>query len=580
MAQEVIIVDAGGGGYVTPKQYTATFSIAYYPKYSDVTNVSNGTSVSDTVSTTGSPGSAALSQKVTSTIPTRTGYTFLGWRVDDNDSKSLYSPGQQIDVYVQYGASYTLKLYTRWSINTNSIIYYGNGGSEAPSSQTKNYGSTIYLSSSAPTRTGYVFVNWNTAANGTGTSYSPGQAYSTNADLTLYAIWRAAASVPSLNTQSANIGTAITIYTNRVSSNAVHTLKYSFAGVSGVIAENVSTSYSWTIPTSFYNLLPNSTTGTCTVTCDTYISGTKSGSTQSVQFNVNVPDTIKPTITVSTSVVNEGNVASIIGNSIVQGYSKISFSLSSTPGTGASFSSFSISGPNLPSNLSNTASTIVTNILSSSGPNTWTVYATDSRGRTSTVNTVQISVSAYARPNISPISMHRCDQNGNQDASSGTYLTTRAFYGASNVGANSITSAKVYYRRAGVESGSWTLGVDLTNEAASGSGLWTSPFGSGNIAIEYSYEVKYEVQDSIGVATNQQASDIISYPMPSGAGVSMGIYNDRVRLGGLVEESGFVVDWASKFRNVLAIQNLNAFGMECTIAGEGDNMSLLLTGNK
>jgi hypothetical protein len=68
--------------------------------------------------------------------------------------------------------------------------------------------------------------------------------------------------------------------------------------------------------------------------------------------------------------------------------------------------------------------------------------------------------------------------------------------------------------------------------------------------------------------------------MPGGAGVSMGIYNDRVRLGGFVEEPGFVVDWASKFKNTLAIQNLNSQGMVCTIAGEGDNISLLLTGNR
>ena len=38
--------------------------------------------------------------------------------------------------------------------------------------------------------TGYTFTGWNTKADGTGTSYSAGANYSTNANATLYAEWR------------------------------------------------------------------------------------------------------------------------------------------------------------------------------------------------------------------------------------------------------------------------------------------------------------------------------------------------------------------------------------------------------
>ena len=34
-----------------------------------------------------------------------------------------------------------------------------------------------------------MFVEWNTASDGTGTSYDPGDTYSADADVTLYAIW-------------------------------------------------------------------------------------------------------------------------------------------------------------------------------------------------------------------------------------------------------------------------------------------------------------------------------------------------------------------------------------------------------
>lgn len=72
-----------------------------------------------------------------------------------------------------------------------SYVYYNaNGGSGAPSTQTKMYGSVLTLSTTRPTRAGYMFVAWNTNQDGTGANYSPGQSYNVDANLTLYAIWR------------------------------------------------------------------------------------------------------------------------------------------------------------------------------------------------------------------------------------------------------------------------------------------------------------------------------------------------------------------------------------------------------
>lgn len=70
-----------------------------------------------------------------------------------------------------------------------AVTYNGNGGSGAPSAQTKWYGETLPLSTTKPTRANYVFKNWNTAAAGTGTAYSSGASYTGNAALTLYAQW-------------------------------------------------------------------------------------------------------------------------------------------------------------------------------------------------------------------------------------------------------------------------------------------------------------------------------------------------------------------------------------------------------
>ena len=75
------------------------------------------------------------------------------------------------------------------ALATYSVAYNANNGSGAPGSQTKTYGTALTLSSTVPTRTGYTFKEWNTASNGTGTSYSPGGSYTANAAVTLYAIW-------------------------------------------------------------------------------------------------------------------------------------------------------------------------------------------------------------------------------------------------------------------------------------------------------------------------------------------------------------------------------------------------------
>ena len=75
------------------------------------------------------------------------------------------------------------------TLPTYTVSYNANGGSGAPSSQSKKWGSTLTLSNAVPTRTGYTFNGWNTKADGTGTNYAKGASYTANASTTLYAKW-------------------------------------------------------------------------------------------------------------------------------------------------------------------------------------------------------------------------------------------------------------------------------------------------------------------------------------------------------------------------------------------------------
>ena len=71
------------------------------------------------------------------------------------------------------------------------ITFNDNGGSGAPSSQTKWYGETLTLSSTKPTKTGYTFKGWSTSSSATSATWSAGGTYTRNESCTLYAVWQA-----------------------------------------------------------------------------------------------------------------------------------------------------------------------------------------------------------------------------------------------------------------------------------------------------------------------------------------------------------------------------------------------------
>lgn len=104
-------------------------------------------------------------------------------------------------------------------VSKYTVSYNGNTStSGSVSSQTKTYGSNITLRSNGYTKTGYTFLRWNTAANGSGTNYNEGATYSANANATMYAQWqiitytityKANGGTGSDVTQTKNYGTAV-----------------------------------------------------------------------------------------------------------------------------------------------------------------------------------------------------------------------------------------------------------------------------------------------------------------------------------------------------------------------------------
>ena len=115
--------------------------------------------------------------------PIRTGYTFKGWSTSSTATKASYQSGDN------YISNSNVTLYAVWEKIQYNISYNANGGSGAPSTQSKYHGSTLTLRSAKPTRTGYIFKGWSTSSTATKASYQPGDNYTSNSNVTLYAVW-------------------------------------------------------------------------------------------------------------------------------------------------------------------------------------------------------------------------------------------------------------------------------------------------------------------------------------------------------------------------------------------------------
>lgn len=176
------------GQSVTNLTTTVGGTVTLYAKwtantYTVTLDKQSGTGGSSSVTAT--YGSAMPS----ATMPTRTGYTFGGYYTSTSGGGTQY--------YTAAGASARTwdiaearTLYAKWTGNTYTITYNGNnntGGSTAATSAV--YPNARTVASNGFTRTGYTFAGWNTAANGTGTSYAVGSSYSSASNLTLYAQW-------------------------------------------------------------------------------------------------------------------------------------------------------------------------------------------------------------------------------------------------------------------------------------------------------------------------------------------------------------------------------------------------------
>ncbi len=70
-----------------------------------------------------------------------------------------------------------------------NVVYRDNGGTGSPATGSHTSGSTVTVIGTVPSREGYTFTGWNTAADGSGTSYAGGDTFVITSHVVLYAQW-------------------------------------------------------------------------------------------------------------------------------------------------------------------------------------------------------------------------------------------------------------------------------------------------------------------------------------------------------------------------------------------------------
>lgn len=144
----------------------------------------------------------------------------------------------------------------------------------------------------------------------------------------------------SITATDAYVESATSINISRATSSFKHKITYSFEGLTGTVAENVDTSFGWTIPKSFYDKLTTKSSATCTLTCQTYNGSTLIGS-KTTTFKISVySEKNKPTIT-ATVVDENATTVNLTGSNakLVKYYSNAKVTMTATAKNGATIKS-------------------------------------------------------------------------------------------------------------------------------------------------------------------------------------------------------------------------------------------------
>ena len=277
------------------------------------------------------------------------------------------------------------------------------------------------------------------------------------------------------------IGSTVTIELNADSATYDHDIYYGLADQTFKLAEFVTDSYTWEIPLSLCELLPNTTEGRFTFRVETYEGYSLIGS-KNVVITVKVPEDITPAITDITYTEAIAGIASKFGG-FVQDNSRVDVDITASGQYGASiiqvlteFLGKTYTGTNF-----------TTDIVDKSGSQSIKTTITDSRGRKiSFTNT--ISILSYTFPKIGSLKAYRCNSSG-EKKDEGEYVRVEYDYTVNVMNNNNVGEYAIKYSIAGED--------DFTTvESGTGTAIAGTYISSDAIVLaEYPYTIRLTVSD-------------------------------------------------------------------------------------
>lgn len=325
----------------------------------------------------------------------------------------------------------------RWSVKVNGKSYSGSNTIGIGNNSTKTLASgstTINHNSDGKKTFSYSFsqtFDITFSGSHVGTKSGSGSG-------TLTTIPRASSmSVPNIT-----IGNSETITISRASSAFTHTITVTFGSYSKtIVSKGTGTSYSFTPPMEWCNVLPNATSGTAVYKITTYNGSTTIGS-KSYEKTLYVPSSVVPTVDLLSATEAVSGLASKF-DTFIYTKSKVKFNLNGKGAYSSTIKSYStkFNGQTL------IGSSPTSGYLQYYGELTVKITVTDSRGRSST-KTTSINVSNYTPPRIKGFSGFRANASG-AEQEDGINLSINTQYSITSLNNKNDNTYKIEYAEMG-----------------------------------------------------------------------------------------------------------------------------------
>jgi|GEM_PF-5501917 len=296
------------------------------------------------------------------------------------------------------------------------------------------------------------------------------------------------ASSMSISKSSMNYGDSVTFSISRASSSFQHIINGNWgAGSKNMMSKRSNTSFTWTLPNSYMNNIPNSTSKKATIWLDTYSGNTKIG-TKTYYITGNVPGSVVPkvdSITVYDRNETSRNLMNA-SNQFIQGVSDIRIDNNGGAGTyGSSVTQrqFKLPDGSIQTVGSGTWQYFVgtTNVT---GTKTLSTRVKDSRGRWSAWKDVSVTIYAYSAPQLNSFSIARL--------SAGTTLQIKAKGSVSSL--NGKNSYNLWVDTSDKGKNSWTNRYNYKT----GTSFDVTANISGSYDVAKSYDIRVNLTDRLG----------------------------------------------------------------------------------